>query len=630
MKQIFALFLCFSTISALGDKDRVFEQIAPLLPTPSEVRLASGAPGPDYWQQEANYKIAVELDEKNSRITGSETVEYLNHSPHTLPYVWVQLDQNALAQGSKRQRSTQAINLEPDDNKPREVEFENFRSFLYSQEFEGGYELNSVTDLQGNALNYTVVNTNMRIDLQRPLRPGDSFSFKVEWGFTIQDEALSFRHGKRKLKEVEDYVYHVAQWYPRMCAYYDQQGWQVKPYIGHGEFALEFGSFEVSITVPEDFIVAATGELVNAEDILSSTLRNRLLKARTSEKPVLIVEPEEAENNLKRKARGKKTWVFKAEQVRDFAFGASRGYIWDAMGVEVEGKTVMAMSVYPDESIPLWKRYSTEAVAQALRVYSENVYPYPYPVAWSAWGAEGGMEYPMISFQTSKDIDEKETYSATHRSYVISVIIHEVGHNWFPMIINNDERQWMWLDEGLNSFMDYRAGNLMDPVLQESNLLADSRTIKTMSKDDDPVIMTAADNLTSRGFQAYAKPAWGLQLLRESILGHNLFDFAFKEYARRWAFKRPTPADFFRTMEDASGVDLDWFWRGWFYGNGHVDMAIESVTVYRLDDGIPKTSKALEKEEDEAIPDSPYEIFLNEVGTVADRSTHIQDWYYSY
>lgn len=621
--------LVFSSLLLAESENIDFEQITLLLPTPNEVRLASGAPGPDYWQQEANYQIKVELDEAESRIRGSETVEYINHSPHTLHYLWVQLDQNALAQDSKRQRSTQARNLAPSDGKPAEVEYDDFRSLVYNQEFAGGYELRAVTDPEGNPLKYTVVNTNMRIDLESPLRPGESFSFRVAWAFNIQDESLSFRHGRRKLKS-DEYVYHIAQWYPRMCAYYDQEGWQVKPYIGQGEFALEFGSFVVEITVPEDYVVAATGELTNAEEVLSARMRNRLDEARSSDRVVEVVTSKEAEEKLEKKASGKKTWIFKAEQVRDFAFGASRAYIWDAMGVEIEGKTVMAMSVYPEESVPLWKRFSTESVAQTLRVYSENVYPYPYPVAWSVWGAEGGMEYPMISFQTSRDIDEKETYPADHRGYVIGVIIHEVGHNWFPMIINNDERQWMWLDEGLNSYMDYRAGNLMDPVLQESNLRGDRRVIDTMAQSDDPIIMVAADNQTNRKFQSYGKPALGLHILRESILGHDLFDFAFKEYARRWAFKRPTPADLFRTMEDASGVDLDWFWRGWFYGNDHVDMAIELVTLYRLDDANPKTSKALDKAEEAAIPDSPYERFLQEVGTRADRHKHLQDWYYSF
>ena len=632
MKPLFSIMsslLVFSSPLLAESENIDFEQITLLLPTPNEVRLASGAPGPDYWQQEANYQIKVELDEAESRIRGSETVEYINHSPHTLHYLWVQLDQNALAQDSKRQRSTQARNLAPSDGKPAEVEYDDFRSLVYNQEFAGGYELRAVTDPEGNPLKYTVVNTNMRIDLESPLRPGESFSFRVAWAFNIQDESLSFRHGRRKLKS-DEYVYHIAQWYPRMCAYYDQEGWQVKPYIGQGEFALEFGSFVVEITVPEDYVVAATGELTNAEEVLSARMRNRLDEARSSDRVVEVVTSKEAEEKLEKKASGKKTWIFKAEQVRDFAFGASRAYIWDAMGVEIEGKTVMAMSVYPEESVPLWKRFSTESVAQTLRVYSENVYPYPYPVAWSVWGAEGGMEYPMISFQTSRDIDEKETYPADHRGYVIGVIIHEVGHNWFPMIINNDERQWMWLDEGLNSYMDYRAGNLMDPVLQESNLRGDRRVIDTMAQSDDPIIMVAADNQTNRKFQSYGKPALGLHILRESILGHDLFDFAFKEYARRWAFKRPTPADLFRTMEDASGVDLDWFWRGWFYGNDHVDMAIELVTLYRLDDANPKTSKALDKAEEEAIPDSPYERFLQEVGTRADRHKHLQDWYYSF
>ena len=612
-----------------GSENLVFEQIASLLPTPNEARLATGLPGPDYWQQEANYQIKVELDEANSRISGSETVEYINHSPHTLPYLWVQLDQNTFAQDSKRQRSIQALNFDPDDGKPRELEFRGFRNFIYNQEFEGGYELGSVTDLEGNALPFTVVGTNMRINLEKPLSPGESFSFKVEWSFNLQDEAMSMRHGRRKLK-TGDYIYQVAQWYPRMCAYYDQEGWQIKPYIGHGEFALEFGAFEVQITVPEDFVVAATGTLVNADDVLTLKMRERLKNARTSDQAVMIITEEEAEQNLKRKARGKKTWHFKAEIVRDFAFAGSRGYLWDALGVEVDGKTVMAMSLYPSESTPVWKRYSTEAVAQTLRVYSDAVYPYPYPVAWSTWGPIGGMEYPMISFQSSREIEENETYPTGERNYVISVIIHEVGHNWFPMIINNDERQWQWLDEGLNSFMDYRAGNLMDPVVQKSNLLSDRRVIKTMATAGDPIIMTSADNQTSRGFQAYSKPALGLNLLRQSILGPELFDFAFKEYALRWVFKRPTPADFFRTMESASGVDLDWFWRGWFYGNDHVDMQIHGVNLYRLDDGEPSSSKALDEAEEEAIPDTPYELFLKEVGTLADEQSHLQDWYFSY
>ncbi len=620
---------CGLTTVHFAKEGRGFEQLGALLPEPNEVRLASGAPGPSYWQQEANYFIAVELDERNSKIIGNGTIEYVNHSPHTLSYLWLQLDQNALAADSKRSRGGQALPLEGKPGNPAEVEFEAFRTFAYEQDFRGGYRLLGMSDAAGDELNYTVVHTNMRIDLAVPLEPGQSFSFKIGWEFNIVDEALAFRHGRRKLKD-GDYTYHIAQWYPRMCAYYDRQGWQVKPYIGLGEFALEFGRFEVHITTPDDFVVAATGELQNTEAVLSPEERNRLQRARNSNKPIMIVDETQAIKNLENKSRRKKTWIFKAEKVRDFAFAASRGYMWDAMGVEVAGRKVMAMSVYPRESIALWKQFSTEAVAQALRKYSDMVYPYPYPVAWSAWGAEGGMEYPMISFQTSRDIDDEGTYPLRHRGYVIGVIIHEVGHNWFPMIINNDERQWMWMDEGLNSFIDHLAGSEFDPVLQRSNLKMEKGVIETMTKKDDPVIMMAADNMTHRSFQAYAKPTLGLVLLRESILERNLFDFAFKEYARRWAFKRPTPADFFRTMEDASGVDLDWFWRGWFFGNDHVDMSVESVNSYRLDDGEPSKSLALNKKEEEAIPQTPYEEFLEEVGTVADRNKHLQDWYYAF
>lgn len=612
-----------------AEQSQVFEQLGSILPEANEVRLASGAPGPDYWQQEANYLIETELDERNSRILGNQTIEYVNHSPHELTYLWVQLDQNAFKMNSKRSRVRWPLAFEGEPGKPAEIEFDSFRSFVYNQEFRGGYRLTSVTDSAGRNLNVTVVHTNMRIDLPQPLQPGDSFSFKIGWEFNIVDEALAFRHGRRKLKD-GDYAYHIAQWYPRMCGYYDRQGWQVKPYIGAGEFALEFGRFEVRITAPDDFVVAATGELANAEEVLNPSQRERLQRAQTSNRPVMIISEEEAKDNLARKSRQKKTWIFKAEKVRDFAFAASRGYLWDAMGVEVGGQTVMAMSVYPPESIALWQRFSTEAVAHALRKYSEMVYPYPYPVAWSAWGAEGGMEYPMISFQTSRSIDEKGTYPERHRGYVIGVIIHEVGHNWFPMIINNDERQWMWLDEGLNSFVDHLAGSEFDPVLQKRNLKSEKEVIETMTQKDDPIIMTAADNMTRAGYQAYSKPTVGLLVLREGILGRELFDFAFQEYARRWAFKRPTPADFFRTMEDASGVDLDWFWRGWFFGNDHVDMAIEGVNSYRLDDGEPDRSLAMAKKEEDAIPPTPYQEFLEEVGTVAERNKRLQDWYYSF
>ncbi len=621
---LFALALPLTAYCA-GD----FAQLGPLLPDPNEARLASGAPGPDYWQQEANYKIDVELDEKESRIIGSETIEYVNHSPHTLPYLWVQLDQNALAQDSKRQRISQGPNFEGTPGKPAEIEYGSLRGFVLNQQFEGGNTIKAVTDAKGKDLPYSIVNTNMRIDVPKPLAPGESIIFKIDWEFRIQEEGINFRHGKKALKN-GDFAYQLAQWYPRMCGYYDREGWQIRPYIGSGEFALEFGNFEVRITAPDDFVVAATGELSNANKVLSSEQRDRLQQARGSIEPVYIVTPDEAKASLEERSETKKTWIFKAQKVRDFAFAASRGYLWDAKSVEIEGRTVMSMSAYPEEASPLWRRYSTEAVVQALKTYSRLVYPYPYPVMWSAWGAAGGMEYPMMTFQSTYRIDDKETYPVRERNYVIGVVIHEVGHNWFPMIINSDERQWMWLDEGLNSFVEHLAATEFDPVIQESYEMGTRRVILNMVKANDPIIMKAADELTQRGYQAYTKPALGLMLLRESILGRELFDFAFKEYGRRWAFKRPTPADFFRTMEDASGVDLDWFWRAWFYGNDHVDMSVESVKIYQLDDGHPEKSKALDREEDNEIPDTPYEAFLKEIETTASQHEHLQDWYYSY
>lgn len=626
--KIFSVLVCLClTVSVLAEEK--FAELGSLLPTPSEARLGSGAPGPDYWQQEANYVIEVTLDEKTSTIVGREMIEYVNHSPHTLQYLWIQLDQNYFANDSKAVLGSQRLRLNREIGKPDEVSFDRFRTFLYEREFEGGYRLGSVTDSSGEALPYQIVNTNMRIDLPSSLKSGESIELNIEWEFNIVDEANARRNGRKKL-EGGGYAYHIAQWYPRMCAYYDQEGWQVKPYVGSGEFALEFGTFHVSITVPEDFIVAATGTLGNADEVLSETQRDRLETAHSSAEPTQIVTEEEAAEKLANPATGEKTWEFSAENVRDFAFATSRGYIWDGKGVEIAGEQVVAMSVYPKEASALWSRYSTEAVIQALSTYSEIVYPYPYPVAWSAWGPTGGMEYPMISFQSSWDIDDEGTYTEEVRAYVIGVIIHEIGHIWFPMIINSDERRWMWQDEGFNTFVENIAATSFDHGMAEVYRDEVDWTIDRMKEKNDPIIMTASDNQSQRGFQAYRKPALGLSLLRESILGRELFDFAFQEYARRWAFKRPTPADFFRTMEDASGTDLDWFWRGWFYGNNHVDMAVESVEEFNLDDGHPEGSKSLGKAEREEITDTPLIALLNEGSLASDKAEHLQDWYYGY
>ncbi len=631
MKSFGCYLMAFSialVTSAFGAGN--FEQLGSLLPAPNEARLASGAPGPGYWQQEANYDIEVELDESASMIRGSERIEYVNHSPHDLRYLWLQLDQNAFSQESARARGDQPWLLQRDEKGgPTEVNYRNFRSGLYRREFEGGVRLGNVESQDGGALAYQIVDTNMRIDLDTPLKSGGSIRFSVEWEYEIPGEEDSMRTGKKKMKD-GDYAYQIAQWYPRMCAYYDNEGWQVKPYLGAGEFALEFGSFNVAITVPDDFVVGATGDLTNALEVLSEVQRDRLEEARESELPVMVVTEEEAAARLADPSEGKKTWRFHADKVRDFAFAASRGYLWDARGVEIDGNTVMAMSLYPKESYVLWNRYSTEAIVQALKVYSDLVYPYPYPVAWSTWGSVYGMEYPMISFQSSWDIDEKETYPENVRNYVIGVVVHEVGHNWFPMIINNDERLWGWQDEGLNSFVEAIANRSFDPKMLDDYEKDLRKTIATMAGSEDPPIMVTADDLTRRGFQAYTKPSLSLIVLRESILGPELFDFAFKEYARRWAFKRPLPSDFFRTMEDASGVDLDWFWRGWYYGSDHVDLAVESVEVFELDDGHPERSKQKERGREAARPSMPEIEQQRRDGFVADSDAFLQDWYFGY
>ncbi|MBC2606872.1 M1 family metallopeptidase [Pelagicoccus albus] len=624
---VIALGFCGLSLSAsAGEK---FEQLTGVLPSPSEARLASGAPGPAYWQQEANYVIEVELDETEAMILGSETIEYVNHSPHSLSYLWIQLDQNMFSNHSKGTRSDQGPNFSAKSGEPASIRDSSFRTFLYKRDFEGGVRLGKVADKDGTDLPYTIVETNMRIDLPESLASGDSIVLNIDWEYPIVDEANARRTGRMEL-DGGDYVYQIAQWYPRMCAYYDEVGWQTKPYLASGEFALEFGKFEVSITVPEDFVVAATGELQNPEEVLSKKERKRLEKAMDSQAPVLIVTEEEAAKKLGSPAKGKATWKFAAESVRDFAFAASRGYIWDAKGVEIGEGKALAMSAFPKEAEAVWGRYSTEAVALTLDVYSDLVYEYPYPVAWSTWGPVGGMEYPMISFQSSWEIEEDGTYTEDVRNYVISVIVHEVGHIWFPMIVNSDERQWMWQDEGFNTFVEDIATTQFDERLKDSYRNSVKRVVERMAKKDDPIIMISADSLTSRGYQAYSKPALGLTLLRESILGRDLFDFAFQEYARRWAFKRPTPADFFRTMEDASGVDLDWFWRAWFYTNDHVDLAVESVESFVLDNGDPETSKAWDRKERYEDPDTPMIARLEGQADYASFDEQLQDWYYSY
>ena len=582
-----------STIS-----DDKFRQLEESLPTPNTYRTASGAPGHQYWQQQVNYKIDIAIDDKTQRLTGSESIEYTNNSPDTLRYIWIQLDQNRLKRNSNTNLSRTAPN--------KKITYGGMRNVVESDAFDGGYNITKVTASNGKPMKHTINNTMMRVDLSKPLKQGDSVEVNINWDYQLHEQkVLGGRSGYEYFKKDDNYLYEVAQWFPRAAAYYDAMGWQNKQFLGNGEFALEFGDYDVEITVPADHIVAATGVLQNANKVLTKTQRNRLKQARTAKKPVLIVTADEALENEKSRASKTKTWHFKAENVRDFAFASSRKFIWDAQGYKEGGTDTIAMSFYPNEGNPLWGRYSTESVIHTMEQYSKYTFDYPYPVSISVHGPIGGMEYPMITFNgyrpTLNEETGEKTYSRRTKYGLIGVIIHEVGHNYFPMIVNSDERQWTWMDEGLNTFLQF----LTEQAWEENypSRRGHAANITSYMKSDNQVpIMTNSESILQFGNNAYGKPATALNILRETIMGRELFDFAFKEYAQRWKFKRPTPADFFRTMEDASAIDLDWFWRGWFYTTDHVDIALGNIHLYRPNSQNPDVEEAWERALDNEKP----------------------------
>ena len=552
-----------------------FEQLGTSLPTPNTYRTASGAPGKDYWQQRADYKIELTLDDVKQEIEGTETITYFNQSPDPLDYLWLQLDQNFRAQDSETPLVTEYFMKNSLSSK---------ELFTIQNNFDGGFRIDKVLDDAGQPLVYFINKTMMRINLEQPLLPGAQMTFQVDWHYKINDRmSLGGRSGYEYFPKDDNYSYTIAQFYPRMAVYDDVEGWQNKQFLGRGEFALSFGNFEVAMTVPEDFIVGATGTLQNPKDVLTSKEQLRFEKAKQSfEDPVIIVTQEEAIQKEAHKKRGKATWTFKADSVRDFAFAASRKYIWDAMAVDLNGKKSLAMSYYPKEGNPLWESHSTRAVRQTLITYSRHTIDYPYPVAISVHAASVGMEYPMICFNFGRP-EADGTYTDETKWRMISVIIHEVGHNFFPMIINSDERQWTWMDEGLDSFVQSIATKEYDSDFPVGRG-APEQIIPYMSGEQGLLrpIMTNSEQILQFGNNAYAKPATALSILRETVMGPELFDYAFKKYAERWAFKSPSPADFFRTMEDASAIDLDWFWRGWFYTTDYVDIGVEEVKHYRM------------------------------------------------
>lgn len=610
-----------ATLSLSAAPKDPFKQLDDLWPTPDAARRASGAPGPGYWQQRADYVIDVELDEAKHRITGRETITYHNRSQDTLDYLWLQLDQNLLDPKMIAAQSRTAPGFSG-------LSFKKLDAMLLRRKFDGGHKITAVKDAAGKPLKYVVVQTMMRVIPPTPLKPGKSITFSVEWNYNINDTAkISGRTGYEYFKEDKNHLYAIAQWFPRMCAYTDVTGWQNKQYLGTGEFALEFGNYLVRITAPADHVVASTGVLQNADKILTKTQRARLAKARTAKKPVFIVNLAEAKANEKEKAKGKKTWVFKADNVRDFAFASSRKFLWDAMGVDLNGKKIMAMSYWPKEGEPLWSRYSTHAVAHTLELYSRYTFDYPYPVAISVNAPVGGMEYPMICWQRPRP-EKDGTYSKRTKYGLISVIIHEVGHNWFPMIINSDERQWMWMDEGINSFLQFLTEQEWEADYPSRIMPARMGGLLSYLKSPNKMpIMTGADSLQSTGYNAYTKPTLALNILRESVLGREQFDYAFKQYARRWMFKSPTPTDFFRTMEDASGQDLDWFWRGWFYGIEHTDISIENVHHYKMDTRDPYKDKTAKKDKRDAEPDRLFQKLNQPLPKRVDAFPELKDFY---
>jgi hypothetical protein len=562
-----------------------FRQLYDEFATPNMFRTASGAPGPAYYQQQADYKMDIEIDDVNAKLSGNETITYSNNSPDVLKYLWVQLDQNMRARDSK----TPLIEGSGYSSATSASRF--VKSYM-TEAFDGGFNILEVKDIKGHNLQHTINSTMMRVELPLPLKSGEQFSFSIKWWYNINDHVKDGgRSGYEYFPDTDNKIYVMAQFYPRMAVYSDVEGWQNSQFWGRDEFALTFGDFDVNITVPADHILDGTGELVNRKEVFSKEMMNRFENAKKSySEPVKIVTQAEAEVAETQKSTKKKTWKLSAQNVRDFGFATSRKFIWDMMAVKIGGKDIMAVSMYPKEGNPLWEDWSTKTVASTLISYSKMTFDYPYHKAISVH-APMGMEYPMICFNFGRP-DPDGTYSDRIKYGMMGVIIHEVGHNFFPMIVNSDERQWTWMDEGLNTFVQYVAeqdfGKKYPEALspQDKNFPSDRgparMIVPYMGGDQNFIspIMSKGLNVYQFGNNAYGKPATALNILRETVMGPDLFDYSFREYAQRWMFKHPTPEDFFRTMEDASAFDLDWYWRGWFYTTDWVDIGVKDVKKY--------------------------------------------------
>jgi hypothetical protein len=624
MKNItYLLLLLICSTSVLAQKNintNKFRQLGQELPTPNVYRTASGAPGHEYYQQQVDYDMDIELDDETQRLYGSSVITYHNNAPDELRYLWLQLDQNMRAKDS----DTEKIATGTIDKKMGMYQLGKMHN-----DFDGGFKIEYVKDASGDELPHTIVNTMMRVDLPKPLKAGAKTTIKLKWWYNINDRMeIGGRSGYEYFEEDDNYLYTIAQFFPRLCVYNEVEGWQHKQFLGRGEFALPFGDYKVDITVPADHIVGATGSCQNYSSVLTAGQRAKFDEAKNADEPVIIVTQDEAVENEKEGTKEKKTWTYKATNVRDFAFASSRKFIWDAIGVDIAGEKVMAMSYYPKEGNPLWEQYSTRVVAHTLKTYSKYTIDYPYPVAISVHAKSIGMEYPMICFNFGRP-EKDGTYNENTKNRMIGVIVHEVGHNFFPMIINSDERQWTWMDEGLNSFVEYLTEKEWDKDFPTRRGPA-YKIVDYMKGDKAGIspIMTNSESVFQFGNNAYGKPATALNILRETVLGRELFDYSFKEYARRWAFKHPSPADLFRTMEDASGVDLDWFWRGWFYTTDHCDQSLDAVKWFQMSTKDPEVEKPLakkRKEEKEAyISDMRNEEAFQ---SVVEKDAKTRDYY---
>ncbi|MBU1375165.1 MAG: M1 family metallopeptidase [Alphaproteobacteria bacterium] len=598
-------------------------------PTPNDYRSASGAPGYRYWQQKVDYKIQARLDEPTRTVTGKATITYKNNSPDRLTYLWLLLDQNVFKRDSIAERTATV-------GSGSEISLAALRRVQRYKDWEGGFRLISVTDAGGRKIPHTVVDSLMRVDLAQTLASGGTTTLVVEWSYPmIENKVIGGRDGYEcftKPGEDGNCTFLGAQWFPRLARYTDYEGWHNKAFLGSGEFTLEFGDYEVALTVPNDHVVASTGDLTNPGAVLTVAQRQRLEQARTSKEPVYIVTPPEALAAEGRKPTGEKTWVFRASNVRDFAWASSRKFVWDALGVKqdsAEQPLVMAMSFYPKEARPLWDAWSTKAIAHTLHTYNDFAFPYPYPKAQSINGITGGMEYPMMTFNGPRPTKDPKTgdltYSERTKAGLIGVVIHEIGHTYFPMVVNSDERQWTWMDEGLNSFLQFQAEKRWSKDFP-SRRGEPKDVVEYMVSQNQVPVMTQSDSLLQFGSNSYHKPAVALVILRETVLGRDLFDKAFKDYATRWRFKGPTPYDFFRTMEESSGVDLDWFWRGWFYSTDHVDIALEGVTAGRLEPADADAAGKMRREKTAAEPPS-LTASRNTATTVVERDPAVRDYY---